>query len=62
MDFHARQCRRASLCGQRPGGPEPALNEAERLQPGFWAITWESRRNVLTQVSVKNRREPGVLA
>jgi hypothetical protein len=25
----------------------------------FWAIIWESPRYVLTQVSVKNRREPG---
>jgi hypothetical protein len=29
-----------------------------RFPPGLWAVTWEPRRYVLTQVSVKNRREP----
>jgi hypothetical protein len=29
-----------------------------RFPPGFWAVTWELRPYVLTQVSVKNRREP----
>jgi hypothetical protein len=41
------------------GGPEPALSEAEGFPPGFCAVAWGSRRCVLTQVSVKNRREPG---
>jgi hypothetical protein len=38
--------------------PEPALSEAEGFPPVFWALTWESRWDVLTQFSVKNRREP----
>jgi hypothetical protein len=30
-----------------------------RFPPGFWAVTWEPRRYVLAQVSVKTRCEPG---
>jgi hypothetical protein len=33
-----------------------------RFPPVLWAVTWGSRRCGLTQVSVKNRREPGHLA
>ena len=29
-----------------------------RFPPGFSAVTWDSRRCGLTQVSVQNRREP----
>jgi hypothetical protein len=52
MDFHACERRRASLCYQRSGP------EADGFRPGSWAVTWGSRRCVLAQVSVKNRREP----
>ena len=44
MDFHACQCRRASLCGNGPAAQVPGP---------FFAVIEESRRYVLTQVSVK---------
>ena len=38
---------------------QTGLTPSPRFPPGFWAVTWEPRGYVLTQVSVKNRREPG---
>jgi hypothetical protein len=32
-----------------------AVARCPRFPPGFWAVTWEPRRYVLTRVSVKNR-------
>jgi len=35
------------------------MRHPARFPPVFWAVAWEPRRYVLTQVSLKNRREPG---
>ena len=31
-----------------------------RCGPVYWAVTWGSRQYVLTQATVKDRREPGL--
>jgi len=61
MDFHACQCRRASLCCQRSSGPEPALSEAEGFRPGFLGGNLGVSSVCVDPGQRRNRREPGAL-